>query len=301
MSTMIPQTRSVPGGCALLVHFSSTDLGEHCRKHKTPQRELGLSRDEVGGRVARFVVVMLFSRKQSKSVTIIPGSWFLYCMLILNWNPHILTLVYLADQRLMARLFSPKIDVYHWELLKRLCHDDHKESLEMAIIKKIIGLNTRALPGFWEHLVPHPLPKLWLTFHELSLFFTASCTRSTARENTTMNIQADWYPMLNHLYVMHCIEGSTLKHLCMRLYIFNKYSVCRVKKKTFLHVPHMAVGDSHLSPMAYHWSVITSELCIGPRLSTHLPWPMLGQHLNFLWCVLICFLESPVIWHKMKF
>lgn len=76
MSTMIPQTRSVPGGCALLVHFSSTDLGEHCRKHKTPQRELGLSRDEVGGRVARFVVVMLFSRKQSKSVTIISGSWF---------------------------------------------------------------------------------------------------------------------------------------------------------------------------------------------------------------------------------
>ena len=60
----------------------------------------------------------------------------------------------------MARLFSPKIDVYHWELLKRLCHDDHKESLEMAIIKKIIGLNTRALPGFWEHLVPHPLPYL---------------------------------------------------------------------------------------------------------------------------------------------
>ena len=31
---------------------------------------------------------------------------------------------------------------------------------------------------------------------------------------------------------MLCIEGSTLKHLCIRLYLlFNKYSVCQVKKK----------------------------------------------------------------------
>ena len=131
---------------------------------------------------------------------------------------------------------------------------------------------------------------------------TASCTRSIARDYHKPNyVHSSWLISECLITCTLCIAGSTLKHLCIRLSIFNKYSVCRVKKKTFLHVPHMAVGDSHLSPMAYHWSVITSELCIGPRLSTHLPWPMLGQHLNFLWCVLVCFLESPVIWHKMKF
>ena len=30
---------------------------------------------------------------------------------------------------------------------------------------------------------------------------------------------------------MLCIEGSTLKHLCIRLSILNKYAVCRVKKR----------------------------------------------------------------------
>ena len=34
MSTMIPQTRSAPGGCALSAHFSSADLEDDCPKYQ---------------------------------------------------------------------------------------------------------------------------------------------------------------------------------------------------------------------------------------------------------------------------
>ena len=38
MSTMIPQTRSAPGGCALSAHFSNPDLEDHCPKYKNASR-----------------------------------------------------------------------------------------------------------------------------------------------------------------------------------------------------------------------------------------------------------------------
>ena len=42
-----------------------------------------------------------------------------------------------------------------------------------------------------------------------------------------------------------CIEGSTLKHLCRRLSILNKYAVCRVKKtKHKTTIPALSSGQT---------------------------------------------------------
>ena len=46
MSTMIPQTRSAPGGCALSAHFSTADLEDDCPKYKTSLKEISRSPEQ---------------------------------------------------------------------------------------------------------------------------------------------------------------------------------------------------------------------------------------------------------------
>ena len=46
MSTMIPKTRSAPGGCALSAHFSTADLEDDCPKYKTSLKEISRSPEQ---------------------------------------------------------------------------------------------------------------------------------------------------------------------------------------------------------------------------------------------------------------
>ena len=69
----------------------------------------------------------------------------------------------------------------------------------------------------------------------LSLSISCSSTLQAAPDRQREKIQLCTFKPIDIqlclITCMLCIEGSTLKHLCIRLSILNKYAVCRVKKR----------------------------------------------------------------------